>query len=646
MLQRWSGSQELIIVNHFFWSAGTKLQKSQTGLFRTLLFQIFSQCPKIIPEVCPSRCSDNSHAWLESWERTELFGIFNHIATLEHLSGKICLFIDGLDEYDGDHVELVEILRTMAKSAHIKICASSRPWYDFIDAFGGQKWKLSVQDLTANDILLYVKDNLEQDPQFQTLKNRDVRAATMLVEEIHVKSYGVFLWVFLVVRSLLRGLRNVDKISHLRRRLYELPSELETYFELMLDSIEKVYQQTTAQIFKVMVTAQGTLPVIAFHFLDREESHSRYALDEFEPIPPNQLDILINEKKRQLHANCRDLLWISPRITDEDEIVSHRVGFLHRTVIDFLQTKHMDTLLSTRAGKTFQPTTSLSMMYLAMVKTHVQRRTHRAETTQYLTLGVIFYARESEKVAEIAEEAVLDELELFTKANSINWQNISHTNDCNTWQSYIVRADLRHYVSKKLQSPSNGDLWDASDILRHALLSRVIIEQDLDFTSRVENKLDLSMVRFLLASGVSPNAKLLTSNETVWSEFIIRLAKYFAKGVQGPTWNMNNFIGPSAETLQYSEDGGVRNYAKLPKAVWLTNWYEACEIMISHGATEMVNVKFASQPKPQYKRISATDVLSDVFRSDQVRALQQLYRSKDPPKSLPTWSKIVEIFWN
>lgn len=43
------------------------------------------------------------------------------------LSLKICLFIDGLDKYEGDHSDVVEILQGLAKSEDVKICLSSRP---------------------------------------------------------------------------------------------------------------------------------------------------------------------------------------------------------------------------------------------------------------------------------------------------------------------------------------------------------------------------------------------------------------------------------------------------------------------------------------------------------------------------------------
>jgi hypothetical protein len=201
--------------------------------------------------------------------------------------------VDGLDEYDGDHLELVQVLGVIAKSSHIKICVSSQPWIDFIDAFEGQKWKLRIQDLTVNDILIYIRDHLEKDLRVRTLKAHDTQAAQSLVDEIQQKAQGVFLWVFLVVRSLLKGLRNVHGISDLRRRLQELPGELEQYFEHMLNSVEKVYQQKTARVFKIMVAAGSRLPIFAFHVLDWVELLGpSIVLD----MPPDPITIFAPEK--------------------------------------------------------------------------------------------------------------------------------------------------------------------------------------------------------------------------------------------------------------------------------------------------------------------------------------------------------------
>lgn len=52
---------------------------------------------------------------------------------------RICLFIDGLDEYEGDsdgtYVDIVALFSEIATSPNIKICLSSRPWLAFEDSF-------------------------------------------------------------------------------------------------------------------------------------------------------------------------------------------------------------------------------------------------------------------------------------------------------------------------------------------------------------------------------------------------------------------------------------------------------------------------------------------------------------------------------
>jgi hypothetical protein len=42
---------------------------------------------------------------------------------------KLCFFIDGLDEYEGDKEEMAEFFKTISSSSmpHVKICVSSRP---------------------------------------------------------------------------------------------------------------------------------------------------------------------------------------------------------------------------------------------------------------------------------------------------------------------------------------------------------------------------------------------------------------------------------------------------------------------------------------------------------------------------------------
>ena len=276
-LQNWAGSSRLIIASYFFWSAGNTMQKSQQGLLQSLLYQIFKRCPDLIPIVCSSRWTstdlDNES---EPWTLPELFNAFKCIGELETTSYRFCFFVDGLDEYDGEHSDIVHVMDSLARSSSIKLCVSSRPWNVFIEAFDG-KPKLRLQDFTPGDIQRYVEDQLGKDTRFLKLMSKDSRY-WQLINDIVNKAQGVFLWVFLVVRSLLRGLTDDNDIYVLQDRLNHLPVDLEEYFRRMLDTIEDIYQEQTAQIFQIVVLAVQPLSTIALAFLDKEKKDPDYAV--------------------------------------------------------------------------------------------------------------------------------------------------------------------------------------------------------------------------------------------------------------------------------------------------------------------------------------------------------------------------------
>jgi hypothetical protein len=128
---------------------------------------------------------------------------------------RICLFIDGLDEYEGDRdgtfVDIAGLFAEIATSSNIKICLSSWPWLVFEDAFHHNP-SLRLQDLTTHDIQQYVEDKLNGHVRMAKLRRKNPQSAEELIYEIVSKATGVFLWVKLVVTSLLDGLTNRDRI--------------------------------------------------------------------------------------------------------------------------------------------------------------------------------------------------------------------------------------------------------------------------------------------------------------------------------------------------------------------------------------------------------------------------------------------------
>ncbi|KAK7704629.1 hypothetical protein SLS64_008393 [Diaporthe eres] len=459
-LREWAGSDDLIIAKHFFWSPGTSIQKSQEGLFRALLFQVLSQRPEIIDKVCTDRLHAPYAESFGPWSRRQLLQALDNIAAIKDPKFKLCLFIDGLDEYQGDHTEIVQVIQTIASHDHLKICASSRPWLDFLDAFDSSPWKLYVHDLTQQDMYHFVRDTLAENSQFKRLLSSHRSAATELIVEITKRSQGVFLWTFLVVQSLSRGLRNEDHISDLHRRVQDLPTDLSEYFDLMLASIEDMYRKRVSRLFLTLSLARTTFPILTFFYLNFDdepmaEEPSSF-LHDWPDVDVDEAEILIT-RKRQLIAQCKDLIQISPE-PGAPVLFSEKVGFLHRTVVDYIQTEEISPKLVHLAGQDFEPRMVLLQANLGQLRSllHLHRLTYIRPHLEQWILGCLYYAYMTEVTTGEAVERELDELERMIAQHFSRW-SFSHAMEVLVRDPGITRfldlacmCDLALYVTSKV----------------------------------------------------------------------------------------------------------------------------------------------------------------------------------------------------
>ena len=135
-LKTWSQGKSLIVARHFFWNAGTPMQKSYQGLLQTILSQILSQHAEYIPIICKDRweaCEEHSILQWDAltrsnqvrhlqWSTKELSHTLELLVNLSPNKLSLCILIDGLDEYDGDHEEIVRLILKLADSSSVKIC--------------------------------------------------------------------------------------------------------------------------------------------------------------------------------------------------------------------------------------------------------------------------------------------------------------------------------------------------------------------------------------------------------------------------------------------------------------------------------------------------------------------------------------------
>jgi hypothetical protein len=98
-LQSWAGDIPLIVMSFYFWNPGHAMQKSQEGLFRTLLLQVLEAMPDLGPVLFPERYEASSN-WAEFPTFHQLRRAFEQLTTQSRIPVKIALVIDGLDEFE------------------------------------------------------------------------------------------------------------------------------------------------------------------------------------------------------------------------------------------------------------------------------------------------------------------------------------------------------------------------------------------------------------------------------------------------------------------------------------------------------------------------------------------------------------------
>ncbi|KAE9372556.1 hypothetical protein N431DRAFT_483324 [Stipitochalara longipes BDJ] len=351
----WHHSKTREALRH--WAKGRKLVTAR--LLRSLLFQILRQCPDMIPQVC-----DLKQGAIESfenfgWTLKELLNVFARLSDPSLNPVMMCFFIDGLDEYNGIHSDIVQLFQKFSVSENIKICLSSRPWNVFQNAFGeGNNPQLMLQDLTWHDIQIYVRDKLAENYRFQALADADERYH-QLIEDIVTKAQGVFLWVSLVTKSLLNGLTDDNSIPDMQRRLSLLPSDLENFFQHMVDGIEEVYKPQTAQIFEMVTIARNPLPLFLLQYIDQQSLDLDYAVKAKGKYRSECEMIQVRKRlAKYLNARCKGLLEIHVNETKTFSF-KHKIEFIHRSARDFLLSPNTKALMASHTPRGFSPAQTL-----------------------------------------------------------------------------------------------------------------------------------------------------------------------------------------------------------------------------------------------------------------------------------------------
>ena len=580
----WAENKTIFRASYFFWSAGNNLQKSTSGLLRTLLTQLFEKTLDLIPRsVQPSKwraaCLTGSHVL--DWTDSELEDCLRECILYAARSGKVFLLIDGLDEYEGTNESrehLIEILSALATYENVKMCLSSRPWNIFRDAFGSCP-QLKLENLTQYDIIKFVQGQLYGDKLFNNLVHYDHAAAEALVESIISKAAGVFLWVRLVVKQVLNGLRDGDGIETLGRKVQQIPADLDEYFMRLIESIEPQNRREASILFQLALFREDQFRSLHPHYLLDfsfvEESTPNFALDpsyQFTRLnlaDRGALSFRLESTSRKLNSRCKGLLECYVQneeqidieelvfkqdlgFTSADEKDFHlgatdslalstayamqclTVDFLHRSLRDFLLTPRIQSLLHHHTQGPYDTRgffrSARLVQLIALGKTEEYIPISIGLVSYVLSTLTVPVYRDTPDAAAFATmiRPVVENLIRFPRAQQADVWYISHVFECwddeeSTFLSLAIDFGLNSYVRLHLTSQSIQKK-QGRPILDYILRPRFEVWSDDVCVGR---KLpDLAFLEIVFKLGANPNQKF--HGVSAWALFICFVADVLA----------------------------------------------------------------------------------------------------------------------
>jgi NACHT domain len=571
-LKKWAAGRELIVSGFCFWNSGSELQMSQEGFVRTLLHKTLCQVPVLVPGVFPDRIEESimferAVEGDSPWTWKELLKALKSLVRDVTKTRNLFFWIDGLDEFNGNHVELVELIQSLCVP-HVKICVSSRPWNVFEDGFR-QRPSLRIEDLTYSDISHYVSSRFLRNYGFVQLQELDQEFADQLIQNIVVKSAGVFLWVTLVTDSLLEGLSDGERLDDLQRRLDTLPDDLETLFRKILSQMDDKHLKRSSQLLQIFRASLRSLTLLEFSYADEDDPELAFKVP-LRPIIEQQAQARSSLMRRRLNACCKGLLeatsWGAQSLTDIP------VEYLHRTVKDYLEQPEVWAKYVAVTEKSFSPYPRLCTASIARLKysgSTIFDNEKSASTFWNIVTCAIEYVVHDAHATNGLQNRLLDELDIAASycADLKDYRGLTFLEQwrsgwgleakhwtatrvgCKANRSFLdlaVQCQLMDYVESRVSSFQRKI---SRDDISYALFISVSqyrsFEEDLRFLitpSIVHKRPNLQLVQVLLKHGADPNAHInpdespwtraleqsVISNETEWDNIYQLFLEYGA----------------------------------------------------------------------------------------------------------------------
>jgi hypothetical protein len=403
----------------------------------------------------------------------------------------------------------------------------------FQDAFS-QGPNLQLEALTGDDIEHYVKSMLISSPAFKDMQVLSPSAAGILVENVTKKASGVFIWVVLVIQSLLEGLQDGERLSNLQSRLDTLPINLEELFMKILRSVDDKHFQRASwyfQIYNKLAEIGDSPEVFFFSFADSLESSIEPG-SSISQMNSKELELEASLTKRRLNACTKGLLEVSS-VRSLPNYMAH-VNFLHRTVRDFINAPEVFSTLLDATENDFDSDARIAQTYTlalkgidpAVWKDHGRSTAKAQKYLEELIYKGIHFAVKSDPGCQGDQLPLLQGLYRAGQRTvnlvgwSMYWPSCLQSVTRVSLLKLLVVCQLAPCLSHFLQPQPTNDFQgvvsksELNELLYLAITS-FIDSTDVMKLCVFSKSFDLEIISILLNAGANPDSKCLQSNGTI-----------------------------------------------------------------------------------------------------------------------------------
>ena len=371
-VQACSQDPSTVIAAFFFNARGSEIEKSPTGLFRTLLHRLCQHISALRHIVVRAYVAKRRLSNFDvQWQLSELKDFLAAAVTSPVLERrKIILIVDALDECDLGAIQfVVQTFEDLASAAlsentNFNICLSSRYWPQIRIP---KCFMARVELENHNDIVVYIQKRLES----AHINEQDLALFDTLKSEILNKAQGTYLWVVLVTQELLQANNAGATLRELRDIVQMVPPDLRHFYKHQLQSTEGEDRERMLRLFQVVFYAQRPLSPteLRYALAFSSEAYASYAewSQSSEYIRSDeQMEKRVREHSKGL-VECAQL-YHGKQVRGSARSPEAVVQFVHQSVRDFLTADGFSCLSDTERptqnakGHEFMKTTCLNYL--------------------------------------------------------------------------------------------------------------------------------------------------------------------------------------------------------------------------------------------------------------------------------------------